>query len=494
MNIRYSALLLGASLAMALSACSSGSRPPGAASSANPAATGAPSGTGGTTAPSTSAGTPAPSPTAPSAPPVGGASGSTIQTFATGLSPRVELHVATSGDDTAGDGSAQNPFATIQRAAQQVAPGTAIRVHPGTYGGGISLSGLSGAPSAPIWIGGVPGGAKPVIQGGNTGLQLSEVRYLVLHDLVVQGASLNGINCDDGGRTSDPEATRYVSLERLEITDVGSGGNHDGLKLSGLDDYFVLDCLIARVSAGSGIDHVGCHDGLIARCRLEDTGSNAIQLKGGTRNVEVRWCTLLRPGQRGLNIGGSTGDPYFRPPLSAGTPNVEASEIRVLGNVIVGGETAFAFVGATDCVVSNTTVVDPATWLFRVLQERTTGGGFTFTETRDCTVQNTIFYYSSASLRTHVNVGANTQPGTYTFNNNLYHAHDAGAQTAPNLPAAEQGTVLSDPAFTDAASGDYTLTPTSAARGAGVAQTLLSTDASGASFAATPSVGAYAAP
>lgn len=472
-------------LAAGCAGCNSGSRDEATPTQSTQAgATQSPT-TQAPAAPTTSGSGPAPAPATPA--------GGPIQTFASGITPSQELFVATGGDDQSGDGSAARPFATLRRAAQQAAPGTAIRVQPGTYAGGISLGNLSGAPGAPIWIGGVPGQAKPVIQGGNTGLQLSRVRYLVLQDLVVSGPALNGVNVDDGGAYGDPEATRYVSLERLEIRDVGTGGNHDGLKLSGLDDFFVLDCVIERISAGSGIDHVGCHAGLIARCRLVDTGSNGIQLKGGTRDVEVRWCTFTNPGQRGLNIGGSTGDPYFRPPLSTSAANVEASQIRVVGNVIQGGATAFAFVGATDCVVINTTVIDPQTWLFRVLQERTTGGGYAFSETQNCTVQNTLFYYSSASIRAHVNVGPNTQPATYTLSNNLYFAHDAATQQAPNLPAASQGDVLADPELVDPASGDYSLGPNSPARAAGVAQQLLAEDLAGNAFQATPAVGAYAA-
>lgn len=480
--------LFGLLLAAGCAGCNSGSRE-GAPSSTQAAATQAPA-SSASSAPSTSGAAPGPSPSPSPAPsPAAGA----IQTFASGISPARERFVSPSGDDQSGDGSAARPFATLQRATQQLAPGTAVRLLPGTYAGGVLLGGLSGSPGAPIWIGGAPGQAKPVLQGGNTGIQLSRVRYLVLHDLVVTGAALNGVNVDDGGDVNDPEATRYVSLERLEIRDVGSGGNNDGLKLSGLDDYFVLDCTVERINAGSGIDHVGCHAGLIARCRLVDTGSNGIQLKGGTRDVEIRWCTFVDPGQRGLNIGGSTGDPYFRPPLSTSVPNVEASRIRVVGNVIQGGVTAFAFVGATDCVVSNNTVIDPQTWLFRVLQERTSGGGYVFTETRDCRVQNTLFYYSSQSLRVHVNVGPNTQPATYVLSNNLYFAHDASAQAAPSLPAPSQGDVVGDPELVAPASGDYSLGPNSPARAAGLAQQHLAEDLRGEAFQALPAIGAYAA-
>lgn len=60
------------------------------------------------------------------------------------LAPQRTLHVASGGNDTSGDGSAGRPFATIERAARDVAPGSAIRVHAGTYAGGIWLQNLRG--------------------------------------------------------------------------------------------------------------------------------------------------------------------------------------------------------------------------------------------------------------------------------------------------------------------------------------------------------------
>ena len=42
--------------------------------------------------------------------------------------------------------------ASIARAANEAAPGTAIRIHAGTYSGGTFLYDLTGTPSRPIWI------------------------------------------------------------------------------------------------------------------------------------------------------------------------------------------------------------------------------------------------------------------------------------------------------------------------------------------------------
>jgi hypothetical protein len=233
-----------------------------------------------------------------------------VATFEAGLSPSREIHVAVDGSNQTGDGSAANPYATIPFAAARATPGTALRVHAGAYAGGNFVEDLHGTAKAPIWIGGAPGEDRPVIQGGTEGLHLIRPRYLIVHDLEIRSASGNGLNCDDGGEYANAEAARYVVFRGLSIHDIGGDGNQDGLKLSGLNDYFVLDSEFARSGgndSGSGIDHVGCHRGVIARCTFREMSGNAVQCKGGSEDITIQWCRMIEAGQRAVNIGGSTG-------------------------------------------------------------------------------------------------------------------------------------------------------------------------------------------
>ena len=362
-----------------------------------------------------------------------------IKHFATGKAPARLLHVDAAAK-AGGTGTAAKPFQRIRDAVAKLAPGTGIRIHPGTYPGGTWIQGVSGTAKAPIWIGGVPGKAKPHLTGGKEGLHLSTVRYLVLHDLEVSKAQYNGINCDDGGSRANAAATQFVVFERLFIHDIGGTGNQDGLKLSGLDDYWVLDCRFQRCGggmSGSGVDHVGCHRGLLAGNRFEDLSGNAIQCKGGSEDIEIRANTLIRAGARGINLGGSTGFQYFRPPLSKTRINFEAKNIRVFANVIEGGDTAVAFVSSVDCIVAQNTIVDPKTWIFRILQETTTSQGYNFVASSKGRFFNNILWFSRKQLRSDVNVGSGTLPGTFQIANNLWYAHDQPSASKPRLPVAE---------------------------------------------------------
>ncbi|MBL9023843.1 MAG: hypothetical protein JNL21_16735 [Myxococcales bacterium] len=413
-------------------------------------------------------------------------------TIESGLAPTAALHVATTGSDASGTGAADAPFATIGHAAQLASPGTAIVIHEGTYAGGTYLSDFGGTDGAPIWLGGADGEARPVIQGGDNGLHLSRVRHLVVHDLEIAGGTANGINCDDGGDYANEDATRFVVFRSVSIHDIGTGGNNDCLKLSGVNDFWVVGSDFARCGGGgSGIDHVGCHRGVVARSSFSEMGSNAVQTKGGSADITIVANHFVNAGERAINLGGSTGLEYFRPPLSTSDPNVEARRIFALANVIEGSMSPIAFVGCVDCLAANNTLIHPEHWVLRILQETTTGGGYTFLPASNGRFVNNVVYYRASDVGVHANVGPDTDPASFSFQNNLWYAHDDPGASQPNLPAAEQGGLIGvDPAFVDAAS-DFHLAAGSPAIGAGAALGELSGDRDGQCYAATPSVGAY---
>jgi hypothetical protein len=428
-----------------------------------------------------------------------GACGAT-PTFEDGLVPTAELHVATDGADSPGCGAAAAPCATLEAAAAQATPGTAIRIHEGTYAGDGFIAGLTGQVDAPIWIGGAPGEALPRFEGGGVAFQLSRVRYLVVHDLEVSGSTANGINVDDDGEVADPDVTRWLVFRDLEIHDIGTGGNNDCLKLSGVNDFWVLDSRFSRCGggmAGSGIDMVGCHQGLIARNAFVDMpeSGNAVQTKGGSEDVEIRANRFDDAGSRALNIGGSTGFEFFRPPLTGGE-NFEARDIRVVANFIRGSMAPIAFVGCVECSVVHNTIVDPGNWVIRILQETASTAEYTFAPARDGRFVDNIVYYARGTISTTVNVGADTAPETFEFANNLWYAYDMPEASDPGgeLPVPElDGVYGEDPQFVDPGADDYDVPPGSPAAGAGRSEPeSAGGDIGGECYPRPPTIGAWA--
>jgi hypothetical protein len=352
---------------------------------------------------------------------------------------------------------------------------------------------LQGTAAQPIAIVAAAGEEPPVFADAGEGMHFVDPMWVVLDGLVVESCTDNGINIDDGGDYATPAGPLVV--RNVEVRDIGPTGNRDALKLSGLDSFVLYRNRFLRWGdAGSGIDMVGCHDGLIVGNTFEhtpgNTEANAVQAKGGSRNVEVRGNLMRHVGGRGVNLGGSTDDPYFRP-LGIG---YEASDIRVVANVFVGSQAPLAFVGCEDsCLAAHNTIIRPETWVLRILNERpdlvplTRGGRFLF---------NIVVV--GAELRTFANVGGNTDPASFAFDGNLWFDADDPGFTMTGVPndagadLAQTGALVQqDPRFLELAAENFHLAADSPAIGQAGALPGRSVDFDERCYAEPASLGAF---
>jgi hypothetical protein len=193
-----------------------------------------------------------------------------------------------------------------------------------------------------------------------------------------------------------------------------------------------------------------------------------VQAKGGSAEITIRSCRFEEAGERGVNLGGSTGDGVFRPRLSAFPENgrYEAKDIRVEGCTFVRGGAAVAFVGVDGAVVRYNTIYRPGRYAVRILQEKTDTG---FVPCRNGVFEsNVVVFRSDAWVTGGVNVGPSTAPETFRFAGNLWYCEDRPDRSEPRLPTAETGGVVGkDPRFIDPAKGDFGVGPDSPARGRG---------------------------
>lgn len=357
----------------------------------------------------------------------------------------------------------------FHRALDQAQPGTTIHLAPGTYAGGIHFSGLQGTAGHPIVITATDPDDPPVFTGSRVGLHLTDPAYLELRHLVFTGASDNGINIDDGGSFASP--AHHIVLEDLRVTDIGPNGNCDAIKLSGVVDFRVENGTIERwgIGGGSGIDMVGCHRGIIRGMHLSHTDtvrSTGIQGKGGTSQIVIQANRFEQAGGRAINIGGSTGLSFFRPPLQDGREHAEAADIRVEGNTFIGGGAAVAFVGVDGATVRHNTIYRPQRWVIRILQETQAPG---FVPSRQGVfTDNLVVFHSSEWASGGVNIGPHTAPETFQFERNWWFCLDRPDRSRPTLPVPETGgTYGQDPLLRDPAHGNLGLRPGSPARAVG---------------------------
>ncbi|MBN2136680.1 MAG: right-handed parallel beta-helix repeat-containing protein [Sedimentisphaerales bacterium] len=316
----------------------------------------------------------------------------------------------------------------LPNALRSLKPGTTLLIAPGTYRGGLYLSNTSGTAEEPIVIRGADAENPPLFSGGSHALHLADCSYITLANLKVRGFPANGINIDDGGSFETP--AHNITLENITILETGPQGNHDALKISGVDRFLIRRCRFEGWG-GSGIDMVGCHNGVVEDCNFVGregfSQSNAVQLKGGTRHILVQTSLFKNAGQRAINLGGSTGLQFFRP----GAGDYEAKDIVIAGNRFIEGLAPVAWVTADGGIFHSNTIILPEKWVLRILQETKDPK---FKPCHDGVFENNLVIYDSR-VSVFVNVGPGTAPQTFSFGRNAWHNLDGTRK--PSLPARE---------------------------------------------------------
>ena len=302
---------------------------------------------------------------------------------------------------------------------------------------------------------------------------------------MVQQQTGNGINIDDGGDYSTP--SKHITIRNCIFRDMAGTGNNDLLKMSGVDSFLIERCdFLNGGLGGSGVDFVGCHWGTVQDCNFDDSGVTGIQCKGGTQHILIRRNIFKDIAQRALNLGGSTGLQFFRPPLPDPIVDAfEAADLDVFSNVFIGNWAPIAYVGSVRVKVYNNTLFHPENWVMRILQETTVDG---FLPCSDNEFKNNIVVVDSDL--TEVNIGPNTAPETFMFTNNLWF-NESSNNWSPNLPVTDFNQIIDDPLFENANSENFKIPSNSPAVGNGVVLPAPMTDFDQFFYDQPPSIGAF---
>ena len=376
------------------------------------------------------------------------------------------------------------PYTTLEQAAQAAQPGDTLQFLPGDFSGGMYIENLQGSSASWITIRGASNLATRIL-GGTNAIQFTDPAYLVIENLTFREQTGNGVNIDDGGSFATP--AHHVWIRGCVFEDMNAVGNNDLLKLSGLDTFQLTSCVFQNGAAGgSGIDMVGCHQGIIAQNHFEDLGSNSIQAKGGTRYIQMLRNTFLNGGARGINLGGSTGAAFFRPPGA----DYEAADLDVVGNLFIGSQAPVAYVGSQRVRVWNNTIYRPDKWVMRILQESADTSFYKAVSDGEF-VNNLVIVDNALSIAT--NIGPNTNSASFLIARNLWYHLDQPNWSGPFLPSPEiEGLVQVDPEVTDHTMLNFTLLPSSPAIQAGWSLPDLSwLDYDLQPFLDPPSIGAF---
>jgi hypothetical protein len=147
--------------------------------------------------------------------------------------------------------------------------------------------------------------------------------------LEIQGGSYYGIKIDVDASVP----TRNVRIQGCRIFGTG----RDCIKTFNADSLLIEDCEIGPSglrdpSNAEGIDSLGSVGVTIRRCYVHDTATNGIYLKGGARNGLVERCRVENTGGfGGILLGQDTDLEYMRDGV-----RYEAIDCVARNNVVIG--------------------------------------------------------------------------------------------------------------------------------------------------------------
>lgn len=376
-------------------------------------------------------------------------------------------------------------YATLSAAEAFIEAGDTVILQAQVFSNGSQfLEGINGTAENPVVIM-AEDLHQSIFRGGTEAIHLIDCSHVVISGIVVEQQTGNGINIDDGGDYSTP--SRHITIRDCIFRDMAANGNNDLLKMSGVDSFLIEQCrFVNGGNGGSGVDFVGCHWGTVQDCYFDDPGTSGIQNKGGSHHIRIQRNVFKDVAQRALNLGGSTGLQYFRPPLADPIVDAfEAADLEVFSNVFIGCWAPIAYVGSVRVKVYNNTFYQPENWVIRILQETTTDG---FLPCSDNEFRNNIIYIPDDL--TEVNIGPNTAPETFSFSNNLWF-NASSTSWVPNLPVEDVDQRIGDPLFEDVQSENFRIPPGSPAVEAGMILNAPTTDFDGMEYLIPPSAGAF---
>jgi hypothetical protein len=424
--------------------------------------------------------------------------------------------VATDGNDAAA-GSSDEPWATLQKAADTASPGATVYVRGGTYAQRVELH-VSGEPGRPITFAPAPdetvvldGSSLEVPAEQSAMIEIDSQRYIA-----IQGFEITGYVSDVSGRVPIgilvTGAADHIRLDGNFVHDMGTtfegrnGGDAHGIGVFGttsdhpIDGVKIVDNELANLTLGSSealVVNGNVTDFLIEGNSVHDTNNIGIDVIGFEGTAPDPTVDQARDGVLRDNTVwnvDSYGNPAYGNDRSADGIYVDGGrDVLIEGNVVhdinIGIELASEHGGrSTRNVTARNNVVYDATAIGIAIggYDRRRGS------TEDCIiVNNTVVNTDGVELLvqfdTTNNLIANNvivagpqhvfvenvyaENADNVLDHNLYYSVDGspagtwqwkGARYADfdawsDRSGNDRRSTFADPVFNDAAAGDYSL-------------------------------------
>lgn len=343
------------------------------------------------------------------------------------------IFVATTGNNTSGQGTLNAPFATLRKAVDVANPGDVIILRGGTYNGGITISDPN------ITIKSYDGEWARITASNTDSTVSATLRFdLDAWNCTVQRVEIIGgynyslmtlSNWDSGARIE--YGASNLTIEDCKLHDSG----RDVIKITpGSNDVIIRRCEIYNsgrrdATNAEGIDNVNGDRMILQDSYIHHITTSGIYPKGGASGCIIERNLFDNIGQVGIMVGGDTDVDWFD---NANTQYYESIDTIVRNNIVTNIQMAgIGLYASLRPQVYNNTLVnvgmsDQAAVLFTAVNHYVPPNYTSYVRTpnTDVTFVNNIVTQSSASTRPMFSIRNGGLTGSFTLNNNRY--FDAG--------------------------------------------------------------------
>lgn len=270
------------------------------------------------------------------------------------------IFVATTGNDTTGNGSYTAPYRTVARALQGADSGSVITMRGGTYDGMVTIN-QPGITLRSAW-GEWAHISNPINNASiHSSVYLNlEARNTTLQRLEISGGYYYAIKLESAWGWGDDFASP-VTIDGCKT----HGSGRDCIKITpGCDGVTIRRCEIfdsGQRDPGNaeGIDNVNGDRCLVQDCHIHDIATTGLYFKGGATNCVAERCLVENTGSGGIFVGFDTSPEWFD---TLANPDYYENIYGVVRNCIVRNTVyaGIAMYGAYHPKIYNNTVINTA--------------------------------------------------------------------------------------------------------------------------------------